>query len=191
MKSKFTKFKYQMVESTQKGFQEVLVTFDYKGKPCHYYAFVKEKAKMSKQKYIAEAKKEVETMVKNGQLAKRAKRYLGYELKPSDKLTVTSRLPVNSGRGIKPIKVHRSRAFVPFLVLSIVGAAALTYGVYSLISRFVAFSEFPEYVYTQEELLYYEQMLYMDIALIVAGAVMVAVFVPLLVKYLKRRRKQA
>ena len=87
---KISKFNYQLIPSTHNGFKEVLVTFDYKGKSCHYYSFIKEKEKMSKKQYIDEAKKEINGLARTGKLTKYAKKYLHYPVKETEEVkTVT------------------------------------------------------------------------------------------------------
>lgn len=186
MKSKFNKFDYQIVESTQKGFQEVLVTFDYKGKACHYYAFIKEKPKMTKQKYIAEAKKEVATMIKNGQLAKRAKRYLNYPLKPEDKLVVVSNRLGASNTNTQTKARKKLPASVPFLVLTIVGAVLLVFGIAAIVRSFIL-GNWPDYVLTADDKFKIACHLYVGIGAGILGLAGLAVGIPLFIKKKKKK----
>lgn len=159
MKNKFDKFTYQSVESTHKGFQEFLVTFEYYKKPCHYYAFIKEKPKESKKYYLDEVKKEVKKMSLNGELEKRAKRYLNYKLKNEDKLVLRTNNPRVNEKLKGKIAVEsqtvtifrKPSALFVYILICILGAACIGAGVYSVIKG-ISIGNWPDYILTDEEI---------------------------------------
>lgn len=182
MDTKFSKFSYQPVESTHQGFKEVLVTFEYKNQPARYYVFVKEQAKVKKSYYLEEAKEQIKKMIATGQLERCAKRYLHYKVKKEDRLIVVSKVPV---------KVHNKNGFVPCLISIVLGALLLLGGLGTIVYRFAYYGNYPEYFYTDAELLKMSIHLYTGIALGAVGVILLAVMIPLMVKKVKLSKKLA
>ena len=182
---KFDKFKYQAVQSTHKGFYEILVTFEYKEKPCHYYAFIKEKAKASQKYYLDEAKNEINKMIKNGQLEKRAKRYLGYQIKEEDKLVVKSVGPkvVKQGGAI----FHKPSALFVHILICVLGALFVAAGAYSIIKS-ITLSNWPDYVLKPEEIANISIHLYVGIACAVIGVAGIVTSTILHIRRIKHKK---
>lgn len=176
MSKKFDKFNYQLVESTHKGYQEVLVTFEYKKQSCHYYSFIQEKPSMKKNQYIEATKNEINEMMKNGELEKRAKRYLGYKVNETVVVTNAKGAKVVQGKEHKPMPAH-----LPFLLLIIFGAILLVAGGYSLFRSFTL-GNWPDYVLTAEEKFKIAVHLYAGIGLAVLGLASLGVGIPLFIK---------
>lgn len=140
---KIEKFNYQLIPSSHKGFKEVLVTFDYKGKTIHYYSFIKENAKLSGKQYIAEAKKEVEELTKTGKIYKYAKKYLHYPVKETEEVKTVTVVKQSQGKAVAadskaaPVRTSAPGSYKPFLAACIIGTVAFVVALVLVICNLV------------------------------------------------------
>lgn len=187
MSKKFSKFNYQLVESTHKGYKEVLVTFEYKGKPCHYYSFIKEKPSMNNKQYISAAKDEIQEMIKNGQLAKNAKRYLGYKVTTEATSEVVSPSKKKSRRLLNVGNITKKKGFKLFLILGLVALGVILIGGAAFIVRNYILSGYPSIHILPAEIKQITKILYY----VAHGAIIVGVagFIANLIVFIIRAKK--
>lgn len=177
---KIEKFNYQLIPSSHKGFKEVLVTFEYKGKTCHYYSFIKEDAKLSSKQYIAEAKKEVTELARTGKIYKYAKKYLHYPVQEEENvkpITIVKKVPVRVKKG-----------YPPFLAMWICGLVSLVISLdfltYNLLNEWPAIRRVPADVQYRIDLFNY-----LSIGFGVLAIVLLAIGVPLFIVKLRKYKK--
>ncbi len=180
MKNCFDQFKYQLVKSTEEGYKEVLVTYNYKGRTCHYYSFIKEKVGSKISYYINEAKEDVNRKINNGKLEKRAKHYLSYKV---DNGVVE--VPTKGATGVTQVK--KKRPYIKYLCLAILGILFLAGAVFAYLYRADILKWWQPSLTDQEK---YIAMvcLYSSIAGLVAGLACLGVGIPLFIIKLKKRK---
>lgn len=172
MSKRFDKFKYQLVQSTEKGYQEVVVTFNYKDKTCHYYSFIREKSGVKASYYVNETKANIAKMIKNGKLERHAKRYLNYKVEE----------PVFGGN-----KGRKKRPYIKFLLLIILGVLLVAGAVCAYLYR-ADIIKWPESTWTDQERYLATVLYYSSISAFAAGIAALGAGIPLLLIKSKKNK---